>query len=138
MSDRELQQAYEVSLDDDSTINLVSLHVVRDPESNTRLAELIEQDVERILDLDPDKRYCLMINLLPLGNDGYASSKARKAYARISSHEQIRKFAIVGGGVFSRTLAGLIIRAAGRGQSVRWLASREEAVEWLRMEPRND
>ena len=137
-SDGELKQAYEVFLDDDGIVNLVSLEVIRDPESNTRLAELIHQDVMRILDEDPRKKYDLIVNLLPIGKGGYASSKARKTYLQISSHDQIRRFAIVGGSLFARTMAGFVIRAAGKGGTMRWLAGREEAVEWLKEGEEND
>jgi hypothetical protein len=132
MPDRELQRAYEVFVDDDGIINLVSLEMVGELESNTRLAELILQDVVRILDDDPNKNYAMIVNLLPLGTTGYASSKARKIYLQIASHDQIRRFAVVGGSVFARTMTGFIIRAAGKGRSMRWLAGLEEAVEWLK------
>jgi hypothetical protein len=131
-SDRELRRAYEVYVDEQEIINLVSLQVVRDRESNTRLAELIYQDVMRILDGHPNKSYTMLVNLLSVGKDGYASSKARKIYLQMSSHDRVTKFAIVGGSVFARTMAGFIIRAAGKDQAMRWLPSRKEAVVWLK------
>ena len=132
MSDGELQQAYEVFVDDDNIVNLVSLQVIREPESNTRLAELIQRDVMGILDKDPHKEYDMIVNLLPIGKGGYASSKARKIYLQLSSNRQIRRFTIAGGSVFVRTMAGFFIRAAGKGEHMRWFAGREEAVEWLK------
>jgi hypothetical protein len=132
ISDIELQQAYEVSVDHEGIINLVSLQVIRERESSTRLAELIYQDVLRILDGHPAKSYTMIVDLLPVGKDGYASSKARRIYLQISSHDQIGKFALVGGSVFARTMAGFIIRAAGKDQAMRWLPTREDAVDWLR------
>lgn len=138
ISDTELKQAYQVFVDDEGIINLVSLQVIREPESNTHLAELIQRDVMRILDDNPNKDYTMIVNLLPVGKDGYASSKARKIYLKISSHDQMKKFAIVGGSVFARTMAGFVIRAAGKGQTMRWLAGRDEAVEWLQEGMKND
>jgi hypothetical protein len=106
-----------VFVDDEGMLNLVTLGVIKEPESNTRQAELIEQDVMRILEEGPHKAYDMIVNLLPLGRGGYASSKARKIYLQISSHRQIRRFAIVGGSVFVRTMAGFFIRAAGKASS---------------------
>ena len=115
-SDQEIRQAYDVFVDDEGLLNLVTLGVIRGPESNTRQAELIQQDVIAILDKDPHKEYDMIVNLLPLGKAGYASIKARKIYLQISSHRQIGRFAIAGGSVFVRTMAGVFIRAAGKGE----------------------
>ena len=130
-SDQETKQAFDVFVDDEGILNLVTLEVIREPKSNTRLAELIQQDVMRILDEDPHEKYGMIVNLLPIGKGGYASSRARKIYLQISSHKQIRRFAIVGGSVFVRTMAGFFIRAAGKGEHMRWFADREEAAKWL-------
>ena len=131
-SDKELGQAYNVFIDDNGIINVVSLKVIREAESNTRLAELIQRDVWEILNQDPQKRYDMIVNLLPVGKGGYASSKAQRLYARIASHIQINRFAIVGGSIFVRTMAGFIIRAAGGDKTMKWFASGEEAIKWLK------
>ena len=131
-SDQEIRQAFDVFVDDEGILNLVTLGVIKEPESNTRQAELIQQDVMRILDKDPHKEYDMIVNLLPLGKAGYASSRARKIYLQISSHRQIRRFAIVGGSVFVRTMAGFFIRAAGKGEHMKWFADREDAAKWLK------
>jgi hypothetical protein len=131
ISSEGIRQAYEVFVDDQGILNLVSLEVVRDPQSNTRLAELIQQDVTRILDEDPSAAYDMIVDLVPLGKAGYASRRARRVYLEISSHRQIRRFAIVGGSVFVRTMARFFIRAAGKGDNMKWFADREEAAKWL-------
>ena len=131
-SDQEIKRVFEVFVDDEGILNLVTLGVIKEPESNTRQAELIRQDVMRILDEDPHKEYDMIVNLLPLGKAGYASSRARKIYLQISSHRQIRRFAIVGGSVFVRTMAGFFIRAAGKGEHMKWFINREDALEWLK------
>ena len=137
-SDQELKQAYNVFVDDEGMLNLVTLEVIRGPESNTRQAELIRQDVMTILDKDPHREYDMIVNLLPLGKAGYASSRARKIYLEISSHRQIRRFAIVGGSVFVRTMAGFFIRAAGKAEHMKWYAGEQEALEWLKEGTEND
>jgi hypothetical protein len=131
-SDQELKQAYNLFVDDAGILNLVTLGVIREPEASTRLAELIEQDVMRMLNEAPHKQYSMIVNLLPIGADGYASSRARKIYLEISSHKQMKGFAIVGGSVFVRTMAGFFIRAAGKGENMRWFAAREDAAKWLK------
>ena len=132
ISDREIGHAYDVFVDDEDILNLVTLGVIREPESNARQAEMIQHDVMRILNRDPHKQYDMIVNLLPLGKGGYASSRARKIYLQISSHRQIRRFAIVGGSVFVRTMAGFFIRAAGKGEHMKWFINREDALEWLK------
>jgi hypothetical protein len=131
-TDQEIEQAYDVFVDDEGLLNLVCLGVIKEPESNTRQAQLIQQDVMTILDRDPGREYDMIVNLLPLGKAGYASSRARRTYLQISSHRQIRRFAIVGGSVFVRTMAGFFIRAAGKGEHMKWFADREDAVKWLK------
>jgi len=130
-SDEELRDAYSVFVDDDGILNVVSLAVVRDPESNTRLAELRYQEIMTVFDEDPERTHNMLVDLLSVKKGGYNSSKARRIYLRLASHRQIRRFAIVGGSVFIRTMAGFIIRAAGKGRNMKWFSSREEAVEWL-------
>jgi hypothetical protein len=73
----------------------------------------------------------MLVDLLSIGKSGYASSKARSKYVQMSSSAKVLRFAIVGGNVLIRTMAGFIIRAAGRGDSVRWFDDREEALAWL-------
>jgi hypothetical protein len=131
-SDQGIRQAYEVFVDDQGILNLVSLEVVTEPAANTRLAEMIQQDVTRILDEDLSAAYDMIVDLVPVGDSGYASRKARRIYLDISSHRQIRRFAIVGGSVFVRTMAGFFIRAAGKGERMKWFTAREDAVAWLK------
>ena len=140
-SDQELKEAYRVSVNGAGTISLVSLDVFPEPESNTRVAELIGQDVAALLDEDPHREYDVIVQLLPLlppgrpapfGRRAYALHRTRKIHARISCHGQARRFAIVGGGLLVRTMANVIARAADRGKRTRWFADREEAAEWLR------
>jgi len=127
-----LNKAYKVFLDDNRIINIVSLKVIKDPELNTHLAELIELEVNSILNKNPGNTFHLIVDLSSIGKGGYASSKARKIYNRISANSQINKFSIVGGSVFARTIAGFIIRAAGKGGNMQWFATRDECLNWLR------
>ncbi|MGD2146349.1 MAG: hypothetical protein PVH41_06630 [Anaerolineae bacterium] len=130
-SDEQLEQAYDVFVDDRGLLNLVSLEVVGDPAANTRLAELIRQDIVAILETDPDIKHRMVVDLLPLGNAGYASRNARRTYLEISSNPQIGEFAVVGGSVTVRTLARFFIRAAGKGEHMRWFEDKEGALAWL-------
>ena len=131
-TDQELKKVFKVYVDDEGILNLDTLGVVKDPEANTRQAELIAEAIMKILEEEPQTKYDMIVNLLPLGKKGYASSKARKIYLQISSHKQIRRFAIVGGSIFVRTMAGFFIRAAGKDENMRWFATRGEATEWLK------
>jgi len=132
ISDEELKQAYQVFLDDDGIINLILLKAVREPESSTCLARLIRNDVMTILDGDPTREFDMLVDLFPAGKGGRTSSKARKIYAEISTHAQTRKFAIVGGSALARTTAKFLIHAAGKGRSMKWFTSKEEALAWLK------
>ena len=131
-SDEEMRLAYDLFVDDAGILNLVILGEIRGAESSTRLSELIQQDVITILDKNPHKKYDMIVNLLPLARGGYASSKARKTYLQISSHRQLGRFAIVGGSVFARTMAGFFVRAAGKGEYMKWFAVKPAALEWLK------
>ncbi len=105
-SDQELKQAYEVFVDDEGILSLVTLGAVEESEASTRQAELIREDVMRILDQDPHKEYDMIVNLSPVGT--------------------------MGGSVLARTMAGFFLRAAGKGENMRWFADREDAVKWLK------
>ena len=132
MKNDKVKKAYKVVLDDDGIINLYSHEVIHDPELNTRLAEMIESDVNFILNRDPRKTYHLIVDLTSIERGGHASSKARKTYNRIAANSQIKKFAIIGGSVFARTVAVFIIHAAGKGEKMKWFTTREECLNWLR------
>ena len=108
----DLNNAYQIFVDEKGVLNLVTLKSIEEPNQNTRLAELIEKDFLEILNGEKNKKYNMIVNLVPVGKGGYASSKARKIYARMSANTKINKYAIVGGNVFNRTLASFIIRAA--------------------------
>jgi len=130
-SDQELRETYRIFVDDEGILSMLCLSEVRDAESNTRQAELRYQDVLAVLDEDPERSYNMIANLKPLGKGGHASSKAKRIYLRLASLRQIERFAIVGGSILLRTMSRFILRAAGKGGSMRLFASREEAVEWL-------
>jgi hypothetical protein len=50
---------------------------------------------------------------------------------QISSRRQIRRFVVVGGSVFVRTMAGFFIYAAGKGENMNCFADKGEALKWL-------
>ena len=131
MPDEELRQTYEISVDDRGIINLVSLQGVRDPGSNSRLAELIYLDFQEMLGADPQGEFTLLVDLRLVGKGGYASSNARKTYAQMSTHGQLSRLAIVGGNLFFRTVAAFVLRASGRTLNMRWFADKQDATNWL-------
>jgi hypothetical protein len=68
--------------------------------------------------------------LIDLSQMTKATSKARKIPAEASGHPSINKYAFAGASVF--------IRAAGKGEHMKWFAAEEEAVEWLKEGIEND
>jgi len=130
-SDQELRKVYKISIKEDNIIYLSFIKEDRDPEQNVRIAELLLNDIFAILTKDVTRIYKAIIDLSPLGKGGYTTSKARKKYIQISTHKQISKIAIIGGSVFIRTTVGFIIKAAGKGDQMKWFANKAQAFSWI-------
>jgi len=129
--DKELQKTFKVLVDEKGTLRLIFLEHVSEPDSNSRVAELIAKEILKVFGANPKKKYNVFIDLSLLGKRGYVSSRARKTYVQLAQHKQANKVAIAGGSIFLKTITGFILHAAGKGEKMKWFANKKEAIKWL-------
>lgn len=130
-SDNELKKVFQVFIDDEGIVNLVYFKEERDPKANTRIAQLVEEDILNIFKKNPKKKFCCFINLLPVPKGGYFTNEARRIYINLGSHYQVNKVAVAGGSVFTKTAAIFILSVSGKGGTTRWFKTKKEAISWL-------
>jgi len=131
-SDQELKKVFKVFVDEDNIINLVFLIEEREKAENTRIAEIVKEEVLEVFKNNSRKKYNFLVDLLPLGQGGYFTNEARKIYIELGSHYQVKKVAVLGGSVYTKTAVIFILSVSGRGGFTRWFKTKKEAVSWLK------
>lgn len=129
-TDKEISQAVKISVQKDI---LIFDHVgnLPDDDDTNRLAELKVEEMQKILDSNPQKHYKFLVNLAPLGAMDSMPSKARKAYAQFAKNKQLDKAAIVGGNIHLKTIINFIMKLTGRGDSYKVFDNITKAKQWL-------
>ena len=73
-----------------------------------------------------------VLMLLNITDMGQTDSKARATSIKMLNNMDFDKMAVYGsGGVFQRNLVNLLVKAASMGSKIKYLDSRESAIEWL-------
>ena len=134
--DEELKQTFEIFIDEEnSIIGGVFLKEIKGAEDNARQTKLIEEAVLEIFNKNPQKKYKTFLDLLPLGiGMVYTSAENRKTWARLSSHKQIEKCAVIGSSILLKVIADFVIRLSDRSKDIKWFFGKEEALKWLKEE----
>lgn len=130
--DRNLRATFKVFVDDAGILNLVYFQSTEDSKNNARVAELISQEISEILDKSPQQTFNSLIDLLSLGKKGNLSSRSRKTYARLMSHKQLAKIALVGKSTFLKVAIGFIAQAVDKRSALRYFSNKKEALQWLK------
>lgn len=133
ISDEELKKDFQIFVDKDGIINLISVGVERGVEDITRSTEIVEETLLKIFNENPDKKYKMFFDLSKMGNlrSGFSSS-SRKIGVRIALNEQIEKVAVLQPSVFFKVIINFIINASGRGKIMKLFSDEEKALSWLK------
>lgn len=131
-TDQELRQGFKIFVDNGNVINLIFLKQETKSDVVNRAAELVEEDVLKIVNDNPQIIYNGLIDISIFGNKiSSVSQETRKTYAKAMSHKQLKNIAIVGlNNIFYKTVIALIAQAAGK--QVKWFSDKEEAIKWLK------
>jgi len=134
-SDEELKKTFEVFVDEEGILIGAILKEIKGEADNTRQIELIEKTVLEIFNKEPEKKYKVILDVLPLGKGSvYTSVADRKIWTRLARQEQIKKCAIVGNSIILRVVANFVIRLSDRDKDMKWFFNKEEALKWLKEE----
>jgi len=131
-TDEQIKSAYRVYVDENGFLHVTFLREMPVPEDNVHLAQAVEQSVLDILYADPQKKYNILVDLLPLGKSGKITSKSRKVYARILAHPQAERFAFLGENIFLKVIVNFLTSAAGVDKKMAWFSAEAEGVSWLK------
>ncbi|OHA47855.1 MAG: hypothetical protein A2806_02325 [Candidatus Terrybacteria bacterium RIFCSPHIGHO2_01_FULL_48_17] len=130
-SDQELKQYYQAFLDNNGLIHVVFAVPAKDSQDNMRKAELIEHDILALYKTHPGKRFRMLVDLVPLGENHFIPEGAREVYFRIASNPQLEKMAVVGLNPHLKgTIQFLAQVSSGEGR-IQWFEDEVKALEWL-------
>ena len=134
--DEELRKTFKIFLDENEIINIVVFKSEKAPEDNTRVVELVKEDLFKIFNKNPQKSYNVFVDLLPINkfNEYGFSSRTRKASAQIAAHNQIKKAVIITSSLLVKTAIGFIMMAARKSKYIKCFSNKKEAVSWLKEE----
>jgi len=128
-SDEDLKQTYKIHIDNE----IIHIHIISDltdSDENTRRMELIKEKLFNIFNMDKNKQYKIIVEILYFSR-GHISSGAREIWLELAKHKQVARSAIVGQNVFLQVAANFIIGAAGRNDTIHWFNDKKEALKWL-------
>ena len=133
-TDEELKKTFTISVNEkESIIKGALLIEVGGAEDNARQVILIEEIILKTFKQNPNKKYKILLDLLPLGKGKvYTSSENRKSWARLAFNKQIEKCAVVGESIILKAIATFVIRLSGRSDDIKWFFNKEEALKWLK------
>lgn len=134
-SDEELKKDFQIFINKDGIINLISAGVKRGVEDVTRSIEIVEETLLKIFNENPDKKYKMFFDLSNMRNlrSGF-SSNSRKIGVRIALNKQIEKAAVLQPSVFFKVIINFIINASGRGKIMKLFSDKDKALGWLKEE----
>jgi hypothetical protein len=135
-TEKEIRDNFKIFIGEKEIINLICFKMEENPEDNTYMIDLIRGDLFKIFDENFQKRYRILVDMLPIGkiNSYGFSSQTRKIGAQIMSHKQFEKGALITPSLFVRTAVAFIIAAAGKKDFIRIFSKEEEALKWLKEE----
>jgi len=129
-SDEELKQSYKIHIDNE----IIHIHIIydlADSNENTRRMELIREKLFNIFNMDKNKQYKIIVEILYIAR-GHISNEARKIWIELAKNKQVVKSAVVGQNIFLQVAANFIINTAGRNESIHWFTEKKKALEWLK------
>jgi hypothetical protein len=129
-TDEDLQKGFSVKKEG-NIIYMDFLEAPPEEEDNGRQAELVVEQIVKVINKDMSQTYSFLIDLTKVGTIHYMSDKAKKAYMKLANFKILKKAAIIGKGLFIEVTLNLIMQAIGRGDSFKMFDSREEALAWL-------
>lgn len=132
-TEKEIRDNFKIFIGEEEIISLICFKMEENPEDNTYMIDLIREDLFKIFDENSQKKYPILVNMLPIGKiDRYGfSSQVRKIGAQIMNHKQFGKGALITPSLFVKTAVAFIIAAAGKKDFIR-IFSEEEALKWLK------
>lgn len=130
-TDEELLKTFKFTMGDNNLIQIVLFGSETEEDNNGHQAELIVEQIGKIVETDPSKNYDFLIDLTTAGAIHSISAKARKAYESLSRFSNLNKSAVVGKSLFLEVTVNLIVQALGRGGNFKWFETVDEAKKWL-------
>ncbi|OGY29862.1 MAG: hypothetical protein A3F35_02630 [Candidatus Woykebacteria bacterium RIFCSPHIGHO2_12_FULL_45_10] len=131
-SDSELVGSFKVGLDEDGILILTFLHEEKDPEDNTRQSELVLGELSKVFSGEAGKQFNLLVDLTPVESANYVSDKSRELYLKAKMQDHLSKVAVVSSSILLRVFVLFVAQATGKGDSVKWFETKDEALEWLK------
>ena len=130
-TDEVLRKTFEISVSDENLINIVILSSEPEDDNNGRQAQLIVEEISKIVGTQKDKTFKFLVDLSNSGAIHSISPVARKAYESLGQFNNLSKSAVVGKSLFLEVTVNLIVQTLGRGGNFKWFETVEEAKKWL-------
>lgn len=130
-TDQELKSSFEIKKLDKNTIFVRMLSSEGEDDNNGRQADLLSEEVMKVVNQDPKILYNFLVDLTLTGTVSHISSHAKEIYINLSKISNQDKVAVIGNNLMLEISVNLIMQATGRGQSFKWFKDIEEARRWL-------
>jgi hypothetical protein len=128
-SKEELLKTFTI-VDETDLIAITVLEAQQDEDDNGLQAELLTDELIKLIQKDPTRRLNYLIDLTRVGS--HTTERARSAYIRLAKVEKdLRKVGIVGEGFMLKAIVNTIMGVIGKSESVKWFKSLEEARSWI-------
>lgn len=130
-TDEELLKTFNVEQKETDLILVEVLEAQTEEENNGRQAEIMVEKIMAISKANPNKTFNFLIDLTKTGSSTYVSPRAKEVYGELARYNVFRKAAIIGRSLVLEVTVNLLLSATGRGDSVKWFGTKEEAFNWL-------
>jgi len=135
LSEVDLKNSIRVNLIDDSILDTEFRILYGDDVNGYKQAKLFRDLVFASIEKSGDGLLNAIVDLRPLKNGKIIpTSEAGKIYSETASHPRINKIAIVGIVYFYKAIAKFILVAAKKGNDIKMVNSKEDALRWIKEE----
>jgi hypothetical protein len=131
-SDAEHRSTYRIEIEGNFA-RISFLRDYTDAEYNSRTAVLLAEDCEKLLSLNPNVVFKVLIDISNLvGTIGFLNKETRDTYSRLMDNERVSRIAFFGANKFYEVAIGMMMGMMKMKGKARIFATKEEALAWLK------
>ena len=129
-SDEKIRTPYKIETGNDNLITVTFLKEETE-ENNTKTIQLFLENLDKIANANPDKKYNLITDMSPIPSATHANVESQKLIANSKVFQKFAKIAVVSKSLKIKVLIISLSTLTGKFENVRWFDEKEKALVWL-------
>lgn len=129
-SDEEIRASHKIETGNDNLITVTFLKE-ETKENNTKTMKLFLEDLDKIANANPDKKYNLLADMSPIPSTSSTTAESQKLIANTKVFQKFARIAVVSKSLKIKVLIISLSTLTGKFKNVSWFDEKEKALGWL-------